>query len=153
MLRMKPQKNKKNVRAMMEAGQYPLWPDENKDNLFLPQHLTGPSRELRLQRWPLSPRAEKRRALRLWLSQSLSSWLSLKNLGAVGFGMAKERHFEIWLINELVISDFGALEVDLVIHRAMQDLELDQDTVKRILAKQTSARGAFVSDGQIVTLR
>lgn len=76
-----------------------------------------------------------------------------EELGAVGFGTAKEYHFVTWLSALLESSEFVALEISLVIHDAGEELALDRETVLRYLVRQTSAGSEFRSDGHIITFR
>ena len=149
---MKPKRADVDIRAMLTAGQMPLWP--NIDGLLITgaSPSRGHSNALRLLRLPPSPQVERRRALYSLRSRSLSSWLHSKNPDVTGFGIVREAHFSAWLKALLRESDYGAMELDQVLHLANLQLGFELDDVKRYLAKRTAAGSEFRSDGDIVTL-
>lgn len=145
-------RKKKNRDSIGAGGQYPLWPDEN--GLVNPPLFSHAQLNVsQLQHLPRSPRAEKRRALRLLRSRSFSSWLLSKNLVVVGFGVVRRRIFDQWLSALLENSDFGAVSVSHAIGVAVADLGLDREEVIRLLARATADHGDFKSDGVIVMAR
>jgi hypothetical protein len=152
MLNVKP-KQKQAVRDMLAAGQYPLWPDKESGLLILPPRLTERLSALRLPRSRHLPRAVTVTASRLLRSQSLWSWLLLKSLGAVGWHMVKESLFETWLTQALSSAEYNALEVDLVLKSAVEELRLDLQTAKRILVTVTARGGKFKSVDGLITIR
>ena len=76
-----------------------------------------------------------------------------EELGAVGFGRAKEFHFETWLSRQLESCAFGSFEVREAVRSAGADLVLEDEEVLRLLIRATRSRGKFKSDGEIITLR
>ena len=86
-------------------------------------------------------------------SQFLSSWLSSKNLTAVGFGMVVESLFEMWLSDQLETCAFNALELSTVADESAAQLQLDAEQVTRLLIRLTRRSASFKSDGEIITFR
>ena len=146
-------KNKRSRRDSIVPGlQYPLWPNED-GLLFLPRPLVARSNVLLLPHLQPSPPRVRVSRLHLPRSRSLSLWLLERSSAAVGFGMARERHFEMWLSALLETSDFGAVEISEIISAAVADLDLDREVTLRYLVRITRPDRDFRSDGHIVTFR
>lgn len=138
---------------MLVQGVLPfLWPDQN-GRLNLQGVSREPSSGLLLPPSRRLPRREVVRASRLLRSRSLSSWLSSKSWGVVGFGTAKRSLFEMWLSARLESCAFGGMLLVEVVRDGAEDLGLEPGEVVRLLLGATRRGGRFKADGGLITLR
>lgn len=153
----------KNKRAKIAPWQLILWPDEN-GILILPQRIEG-TRTARSTKQPsarsglLSPRSRLLRRVQQgkiypvssWFSSS--SWRSLSSRIGYSFSKATDHYFVIWMTARLNESAFGALTLREVMGASESDLGLNEETIKRLLIKHTSASGEFCLVDGLLTMR
>jgi hypothetical protein len=74
-------------------------------------------------------------------------------LGAVGFGVVREKLFQTWLIDTLESECFNAMMLDEIIDAARKDILLERVTVLQLLVAATARGGKFKSVDGLVTVR
>lgn len=86
-------------------------------------------------------------------SGSFFSWLSPSLYHGRLAGLNIAPTFECWLVGLVQGEAFEAMEVDLVIKSGADDLDLDAQTVKRLLVAATARGGKFKAVDGLVTVR
>lgn len=129
-----------------------LWPNQS-GTLNTGGHRRARSSGLLLQHLPPSPHGVVGKVSRLLRSRSFSSWLGSRSLGVGGFGMARESLFEMWLLAQLAICDYGGLLIEEVVRNAAADLAIEPDEVFRLVIRATRETGRFRVDDGLITLR
>lgn len=129
-----------------------LWPDAD-GILALPQRSAKPPNGSRLRRLQLSPRMVVRAASRYLSSRSFSWWRWWRSSGEDGFIGVSESRFEAWLMDILQGEAFSALEVRMVVERAVDDLELERGDAVRLLLRVTRIGGLYKSVDGLVSFR
>lgn len=154
----------KNRRAKITPWQLVLWPDKN-GHLVIPPSIEGERtnlpigqpnarRESSSQRSLHSRRVRPGRISRALSFFSSSLWRSLSSRIGYSFSKATDHYFVTWLTAKILEAEFEALTLTEALSLASVELQVEEETIKRLIVKHTRRDAEFrLQDGVLAVRR